>query len=205
PRPGPRSAGPRAARREAVGRRAPPARPAVTKSRLPTPLSGRNNMSKLSGSLRLGSTVLGLLAACSNSNTSPIAPTPDAPIAAAMPDAAASAPADPVKDSAMSTLDMGRQIFRFDTFGDEDFWGGALKLHQAIAGSANGGVGGGVSPATALAVGLKVDADAVPAAVASGIKAGTVDLNDPKNTLALLKANAVVGLTGFFDGSGALT
>src|SRR5688572_20518123 len=56
----------------------------------------------------------------------------------------------------------GQQIFRFDTFGDEAFWSGALKLHQAIAGAANGGVGPGVSPATALAVGLKVDADMVP-------------------------------------------
>ena len=51
----------------------------------------------------------------------------------------------------------GKQIFRFDTFGDEDFWGGQLKLHQAIEGEHFGGVGPGVSPATALAVGLKVD------------------------------------------------
>ena len=61
------------------------------------------------------------------------------------------------------------------------FWGDTLKLHQAIAGSANGGVGAGVSPTTALAVGLKVDADAVPADVAAGIKAGTVDLDDPSD------------------------
>src|SRR5215217_667517 len=56
----------------------------------------------------------------------------------------------------------GRQIFRFDTFGDEDFWGGQLRLHQAIEGEQLGGVGPGVSPATALAVGLKVDAQALP-------------------------------------------
>src|SRR5829696_7273506 len=56
----------------------------------------------------------------------------------------------------------GRQIFRFDTFGDEDFWGGQLMLHQAIQGEQFGGVGPGVSPATALAVGLKVDVDALP-------------------------------------------
>ena len=65
--------------------------------------------------------------------------------------------------SALQSITNGRQTFRFDTFGDEAFWGDALKLHQAIAGSANGGVGPGVSPKTALAVGLKVDADALPA------------------------------------------
>src|SRR4030095_15386691 len=56
----------------------------------------------------------------------------------------------------------GKQIFRFDTFGDEDFWGGHLQLHQAIQGEQFGGVGPGVSPATALTVGLKVDVEALP-------------------------------------------
>jgi len=98
----------------------------------------------------------------------------------------------------------GRNTFRYDTFGDEAFWGDALKLHQAIAGAANGGVGDGVSPETALAVGLKVDAEAVPADVAAGIKAGTVDLKNPATTLALLKLNAVVGVTGFFSSTGEL-
>ena len=60
-------------------------------------------------------------------------------------------------------VEQGRQIFRFDTFGSEAFCGDALQLHQAIAGERNGGVGAGVSPKTALAVGLKVDADALPA------------------------------------------
>ena len=55
----------------------------------------------------------------------------------------------------------GLQIFRFDTFGDEAFWGGTLNLHQAIEGMALGGVGLGVSPKTAFSVGLKVDIDAV--------------------------------------------
>src|SRR5437764_2589225 len=99
----------------------------------------------------------------------------------------------------------GRQIFRFDTFGDEAFWGDTLKLHRAIAGAANGGVGSGVSPKTALAVGLKVDADALPAAVVSGIKSGAVNLDDPKTTLALLQLNAVVGVTGHFDSAGRMS
>jgi cytochrome c peroxidase len=101
-------------------------------------------------------------------------------------------------DNAFNLMSQGRQIFRYDTFGDEDFWGGALKLHEAIAGTNNGGVGPGVSPATALAVGLKVDADALPTNLVAQIKAGQVNLDDPATTLALLQLNAVVGVTGFF-------
>jgi hypothetical protein len=101
-------------------------------------------------------------------------------------------------------LQDGRKIFRFDTFGSEAFWGDALKLHQAIAGEKNGGVGPGVSPKVALSVGLKVDADAIPAPLAAKIKAGQVNLDDPATTLALLKLNAVVGVTGFFDQQGKL-
>ena len=98
----------------------------------------------------------------------------------------------------------GAKIFRYDTFGDEAFWGGTLKLHQAIAGARFGGVGPGVSPATALAVGLKVDVDSVPAAVLDGIRAGTVDLNDPANTIALLDAKAVVGVSIVRDAAGSV-
>src|SRR5256885_7731526 len=103
---------------------------------------------------------------------------------------------------AQATLDLGKQIFRFDTFGDEAWWGDTLKLHQAIAGARNGGVGPGVSPKTALAVGLKVDADALPDQLKSEIRAGRVNLDDPATTLALLRLNAVVGVTGIFDGAG---
>src|ERR671932_676367 len=70
-------------------------------------------------------------------------------------------------------------------FGDNKFWG-TLQLHRAIEGSAHGGVGPGVSPKTALSVGLKVDADALPAAVRQAIAAGQVNLDDPATTLALL-------------------
>jgi hypothetical protein len=101
-------------------------------------------------------------------------------------------------------VEQGRNIFRNDTFGDQDFWGGTLQLHRAIEGAAHGGVGPGVSPATALAVGLKVDQDALPAALVQQIQAGKVDLNDPATTLALLKLNAVVGVTGFFNSDGTL-
>jgi hypothetical protein len=98
----------------------------------------------------------------------------------------------------------GREIFRFDTFGDEAFWGSALQLHRAIEGSRLGGVGPGLSPKGALAAGLKVDANALPTAVVEAIKKGKVDLNSPKTTLALLKLNAVVGVKGFFNRKGTL-
>lgn len=101
-------------------------------------------------------------------------------------------------------LQQGKRVFRFDTFGDQAFWGDALQLHRAIEGSANGGVGPGVSPKTALAVGLKVDATAIPPEVAAAIKAGKVDLDDPKTTLTLLKLNAVVGVKGFLNANGTL-
>lgn len=102
------------------------------------------------------------------------------------------------------TLAEGRQTFRFDTFGDEDFWGGTLKLHQAIEGAQFGGTGPGVSPKTALAVGLKVDVDALPSALVQNLKKGRVDLGSPATTLALLKLNAVIGVTGFFASNGSL-
>src|SRR5262245_24376785 len=105
-------------------------------------------------------------------------------------------------DAVEQAFEHGRQIFRFDTFGDQAWWGDTLHLHRAIAGAANGGVGPGVSPKTALAVGLKVDSDALPAALKAQIAAGKVNLDDPATTLALLKLNAVVGVTGFFDGAG---
>ena len=98
----------------------------------------------------------------------------------------------------------GRRTFRFDTFGDEAFWGDTLHLHQAIAGGKLGGVGPGVSPRTALSVGLKIDVDALPAGLVSALKLGQVNLDDPATTLALLELNSVVGLTGFFNNQGNL-
>ena len=105
----------------------------------------------------------------------------------------------------MQLINQGRRIFRFDTFGDQSFWGGALKLHQAIEGAGSGGVGAGVSPKTALSVGLKVDADALPKDLLQQLLHGAVNLNDPSVTVQLLKLNAVVGVTGVFDSGGALT
>jgi hypothetical protein len=104
----------------------------------------------------------------------------------------------------------GRKTFRFDTFGDEAFWGDLLGLHKAIQGTAFGGVAtpdlnlDGVSPKTALAVGLKVDVEALPRELVGALRRGQVNLDDPATTLALLRLNAVVGLTGFFQAGGSL-
>ncbi len=102
-------------------------------------------------------------------------------------------------------ISQGKQTFRFDTFGDQDFWGGQLHLHQAIEGAQFGGVGPGVSPAAALAVGLKVDVQALPDSLQKALKRGQVNLNDPAVTLSLLRLNAVVGVTGFFNSDGSLS
>src|SRR5574341_2232217 len=105
---------------------------------------------------------------------------------------------------ALKLTSQGREVFRFDTFGDQAFWGDTLGLHKAVEGANLGGVGPGVSPRTALAVGLKVDSDALPAAVKQALAEGKVDLDDPAVTLELLKLKAVVGLTGFFNSQGTL-
>lgn len=111
---------------------------------------------------------------------------------------------DPIADNATRMIEEGRQTFRYDTFGDEAFWGDTLQLHRAIAGEALGGVGGGLNPNTALELGLKVDAEALPADLVEQIEAGEVNLDDPATTLALLQLNAVVGVTGIFDDAGGL-
>jgi cytochrome c2 len=98
-------------------------------------------------------------------------------------------------------IDQGREIFRFDTFGSEAFWA-KTRLHDAIAGEKNGGVGPGVSPNDALKLGLKVDLQKAPKALLPLIQMGSVSLNDPATTLALLKADTVVGVKGFFDADG---
>jgi len=90
----------------------------------------------------------------------------------------------------------GQAIFRFDTFGDEQLWTEVLRMHEVLP---------AVDPATALAVGLKVDVEALPPAVIDALRAGQVDLTDPAVTVALLRLNAVVGVTGSVDAAGRLT
>ena len=90
----------------------------------------------------------------------------------------------------------GRAIFRFDTFGDEQLWTDVLRMPEAIS---------TVDPATALAVGLKVDVDALPPSIVDALRAGKVDLTSPAVTKALLQLNAVVGVKGAVDDAGQLT
>jgi hypothetical protein len=118
----------------------------------------------------------------------------DEPQVAVMPQAMTSQGATPANPKLAAT---GREIFRFDTFGDETFWTDTLQMHTVISTS--------VSPQTALAVGLKVDADTLPAAVKAGILNGSISLTDPATTVVLLKLGAVVGLVGQVDASNNLT
>jgi hypothetical protein len=93
-----------------------------------------------------------------------------------------------IEDLDPAQVAAGKEIFRFDTFGDEKYWTDTLRMHEVIQ--------GGVSPNAALGVGLKVDLAALPQAVRDAIAAGQVDLDDPATTVTLLKLNAVVGLQG---------
>ena len=90
---------------------------------------------------------------------------------------------------------LGQRIFRYDTFGDEQLWTDVLRMHDVLA---------TVPPATALAVGLKVDVEALPREIITALKAGEVDLNDPAVTVELLRLNAVVGVRGRVNRAGQL-
>ena len=110
--------------------------------------------------------VTALLVACNNDNTGPTDSTQLDPALVAQ----------------------GKDIFRFNTFGDETFWTDTLHMNEVIESA--------VDPTTALSVGLKVDTDSLPPAVVEGIQNGTISLTDPATTVALLKLNAVVGVKG---------
>ena len=89
----------------------------------------------------------------------------------------------------------GKDIFRFDTYGDETFWTDTLRMHEVIS---------AVDPTTALSVGLKVDAERFPRSGA-GDPSGAISLNDPATTVALLKLGAVVGVMGTVESEGSNT
>jgi hypothetical protein len=104
-----------------------------------------------------------------------------------------------IEGHAKEMFEQGQNTFRYETFGSEDFWGGKLHLHDAIAGAKYGGVGPGLTPKQALALGLKVDVGKLPKILVEAIKGGSVSLDDTKTTLELLKADAVVGVKAIFD------
>jgi cytochrome c peroxidase len=107
---------------------------------------------------------------------------------------------DDIKKYADALFSDGKRIFRDDTFGSEAFWGDQLRLHTTIAGANLGGVGPGLTARQALALGLKVDVERLPQGVIQALQAGQVDLDQPDTTIALLKADAVVGVKAFLDG-----
>ena len=140
-----------------------------------------------------------------SSKAGPAAAAPEQPLAAAIAPVPAHSTAFPNERASSNHdeggdkdqgIEDGRQIFRYDTFGDEQPWTDVLRIHEVIA---------TVPPATALAVGLKVDVEALPGAVIDAFKAGLVDLNDPAVTTELLRLNAVVGVQGEVSGTGQLT
>ena len=124
--------------------------------------------------------------------------------ASCMPDDGPTPPSEPADLRAgpqnPALVAAGRDIFRFDTFGDETFWSDTLELHEVIRGT----IGDGISPVEALGVGLKVDLDALPQTIRDGIVDGTISLTDPATTVALLSLDAVVGVMGEVEG-GVLT
>src|SRR5215203_3871169 len=130
----------------------------------------RHSFSKMYGIRRAGvgalllQPALALIVACSDNDSTGSEP-PDAELAT-----------------------QGKDIFRFETYGDESFWTDTLRIHEVITSA--------VDPMTALSVGLKVDAEALPAEVVQGIKDGKISLTSPATTVALLKLKAVVGVVG---------
>jgi hypothetical protein len=107
---------------------------------------------------------------------------------------------DKIRRNADRMIEEGRETFRYDTFGSEEFWGGKLGLHKAIAGEKLGGVGPGLTARGALKVGLKVDVGKLGNILVEAIKGGSVDLDKVETAVELLKADAVIGVKGIFNG-----
>jgi hypothetical protein len=104
-----------------------------------------------------------------------------------------------IKANAIDLFDDGQEIFRYDTFGCETFWGDQLRLHEAIMGEKHGGVGPGLTAKQALDLGIKVDVNKLPRILFEAIRGGNVSLNKPETTVELIRANSVVGVKGFFE------
>src|SRR5215212_4654532 len=104
-----------------------------------------------------------------------------------------------IEENADELLKQGREIFRYDTFGSEAFWGDKLQLHRAILRDKKGGISAGLTARQALQAGLKADSGKVPKLLVEVLKEGATSLDDPDTTLELLRAGAVVGVKGFFD------
>jgi hypothetical protein len=104
-----------------------------------------------------------------------------------------------IEGNSHKLFDEGREIFRYDTFGSEAFWGDQLELHKAIAGEKLGGIGPGLPAKQALELGIKVDVDKLPKILFEAMRGGHVSLDKPETTVELIRAGAVVGVKGFFE------
>ncbi|MCY1054593.1 hypothetical protein [Nannocystis sp. SCPEA4] len=105
-----------------------------------------------------------------------------------------------IEDYRSDLFERGQEIFRDDTMGSEQFWGGKLRLHEAIAGEQHGGVGSGLTAALAVKSGLRVDRDRLTPAIVQGVQTDALDLDSVETTLELLRRDAIVGLRGTFAG-----
>jgi len=144
----------------------------------------QNKSSLATANILVGLAIAAAAVGCSDGNT-PTESNPSQPVFEAQ------GPLNP------ALVAQGKQIFRFETYGDETFWTDTLRLHEVIRAS--------VSPKAALSLGLKVDVDALPDQVKAGLEAGTIDLNDPATTVALVKLGAVLGVIGHVDASNTLS
>lgn len=104
----------------------------------------------------------------------------------------AAAPAPAMQKPSPALIAEGQRVFRFDTFGDEILWTDVLHLNEVVEKN--------LDPTTALKLGLKVDADALPPGILD-----KADLKSPATTVALLKLNAVVGLRASVDSDNHIT
>src|SRR5439155_8166488 len=103
---------------------------------------------------------------------------------------------DKIEKNSKQMLADGREIFRYDSFGSEAYWGDQLGLHKAILRQEKGGVGAGLSARKALQLGLKADSDKIPKLLIEVLKQGSVSLDKPDTTLERLRADGVVGVRG---------
>src|SRR5688572_15077600 len=103
-----------------------------------------------------------------------------------------------INKNANDMMEKGKAVFRFETFGDEAFWTDKLQLHKIVVDEKHGGIGKGLTPKEALALGLKVDLHGLPGFLKNKIKEGKF-LDDPWVTKELLRVNAVVGVVAKFE------
>jgi hypothetical protein len=100
-----------------------------------------------------------------------------------------------VEEHATALVEAGRRVFRHGPSADQELWSDVLRLELALS---------KLLPADALALGLKVDSDALSPRLVADLRKGRLDLESPATMLELLRSQALVGVTAGFDGTGRL-